>query len=480
MESDPKKHPKKDEKKAPMPAKLPDLTLGVEGRPTGPEPFVVPPSKPYQPPRPLAINQVLDGTTEKPKFFQPKTHVPGNNDTVWGTQYPNKKAKMTKNKITVADKLTNQSDKLTDRADKLTNRADKLAVGVDLLADKSDIATTKANISDKKSAPEGKTKGAASNRRTAVKHSTGINYSPIKEDVHPAARKNTARIDPQDIPEKQKTTADFLYEYDLLCLRDLIVAIGDLMTHDVDWDPSLIRCGRSSRRLYLGLSASDRARRQAAELSLYRRDLSDIDLSYLECVAPERELYRRQLNWSSSILPGGVLLIGDVVLPKHLFKDPFLAVPTQNKYSRATRIARRLGINPDSHPFALAAQPAFENCTHVLHLRTGIVWRTQEGNLHFHGPVGGPVARLAFALRPEAQNLDIYHTNAEAPFSITADRRLDDEFWRAAAYRYGRLQGWERPATRHIDSEYVVIDATGHPKLTKRQLLTYLIQHVLV
>jgi hypothetical protein len=25
----------------------------------------------------------------------------------------------------------------------------------------------------------------------------------------------------------------------------------------------------------------------------------------------------------------------------------------------------------------------------------------------------------------------------------------------------------------------VVIDATGHPQLTKRQLLTYLIQHVL-
>jgi hypothetical protein len=263
-------------------------------------------------------------------------------------------------------------------------------------------------------------------------------------------------------------------------LRDLIVAIGDLMTHDVDWDASLIRCGRSSRRIFLRLSASDRARRQAAELSLYRRDLSDIDLSYLEYVSPEGELYRRQLNWSSSILPGGVLLIGDVVLPKHLFKDPFLAVPTQNKYSRATRIARRLGINPDTQPFALAAQPAFENCTHVLHLRTGIVWRTQEGNLHFHGPVGGPVARLAFALRPEAQDLDIYHTNAEAPFSVTADRRLDEEFWRAAVYRYGRLQGWERPATRHVASEYVVIDDTGHPQLTKRQLLTYLIKHVLV
>jgi hypothetical protein len=90
------------------------------------------------------------------------------------------------------------------------------------------------------------------------------------------------------------------------------------------------------------------------------------------------------------------------------------------------------------------------------------------------------VARLAFALRPEAQNLDIYHTNAEAPFTVSADRRLDEEFWRAAVYRYGRLQGWERPATRHVASEYVVIDATGHPKLTKRQLLTYLIQHVLV
>jgi hypothetical protein len=227
------------------------------------------------------------------------------------------------------------------------------------------------------------------------------------------------------------------------------------------------------------LSASDRARRQAAELSLYRRDLSDIDLSYLECVASEGELYRRQLQWSSSILPGGVLLIGDVVLPKHLFKDPFLAVPTQNKYSRAQRIARRLGINPDSQPFALAAHPAFENCTHVLHLRTGIVWRTQEGNLHFHGPVGGPVARLAFALRPEAQNLDIYHTNAEAPFTVSADRRLDDEFWRAVAYRYGRLQGWKRPVARHIDAEYVLVDAPDRQKLTKRFLLNYLIQHVL-
>jgi hypothetical protein len=473
MKSDPKKTQKKAEKTAEMPAKLPDITLGVEGRPTEPEPFVVPPSKPYQPPRPLAINQVLDGTTEKPKFFQPKTHVPGNNDTVGGTQYPNKKAKMTKNKIMVADKLSDPTDKLTNGADKLTDGSDKAT-------QTADMSNQTVDLLDKKSAPQGKTKGAASNRRTAVKHATGINYSPIKEDVHPAARKNTARIDPEDIPDQQKTTADFLYEYDLLCLRDLIVAIGDLMTHDVDWDASLIRCGRSSRRMYLRLSASDRARRQAAELSLYRRDLSDIDLSYLEYVSPKGELYRRQLNWSSSILPGGVLLIGDVVLPKHLFKDPFLAVPTQNKYSRATRIARRLGINPDTQPFALAAQPAFENCTHVLHLRTGIVWRTQEGNLHFHGPVGGPVARLAFALRPEAQNLDIYHTNAEAPFTVSADRRLDEEFWRAAVYRYGRLQGWERPATRHVASEYVVIDATGHPKLTKRQLLTYLIQHVLV
>jgi hypothetical protein len=472
MESDPKKHPKKGEKKAQMPAKLPDITLGVEGRPTGPEPFVVPPSKPYQPPRPLAINQVLDGTTEKPKFFQPKTHVPGSNETVGGTQYPNKKAKMTKNKITVADKLSDPTDKLTNRADKLTD-------GMDKATQTADMSNQTVDLLDKKSAPQGKTKGAATYRRTAVKHTTGINYSPIKEDVHPAARKNIAQINPNEIPDKQKTTADFLYEYDLMCLRDLIVAIGDLMTHDVDWDPWLIRCGRSSRRMYLRLSASDRARRQAAELSLYRRDLCDIDLSYLEYVSPEGELYRRQLNWSSSILPGGVLLIGDVVLPKHLFKDPFLAVPTQNKYSRATRIARRLGINPDSHPYALAAQPAFENCTHVLHLRTGIVWRTQEGNLHFHGPVGGPVARLAFSLRPEAQNLDIYHTNAEAPFTVSADRRLDEEFWRAAVYRYGRLQGWERPATRHVASEYVVIDATGNPKLTKRQLLTYLIQYVL-
>jgi hypothetical protein len=472
MESDPKKHSKKSEKKAPMPAKLPDITRGVDRYSTEPEPFVVPPSKPYQPPRPLAINQVLDGTTKKPKFFQPKTHVPGNNDTVGGTQYPNKKAKMTKNKISVADKLTDKSDKLTNRADKLTDGSDKAT-------QTADISNQTVDLLDKKSAPEGKTKGAATNRRTAVKHTTGINYSPIKEDVHPAARKNIAQINPNEIPDKQKTTADFLYEYDLLCLRDLIVAIGDLMTHDVDWDASLIRCGRSSRRIFLRLSASDRARRLAAELSLYRRDLSDIDLSYLEYVSPEGELHRRQLNWSSSILPGGVLLIGDVVLPKHLFKDPFLAVPTQNKYSRATRIARRLGINPDTHPFALAAQPAFENCTHVLHLRTGIVWRTQEGNLHFHGPVGGPVARLAFALRPEVQDLDIYHTNAEAPFSITADRRLDEEFWRAAVYRYGRLQGWERPATRHVASEYVVIDDTGHPQLTKRQLLTYLIKHVL-
>lgn len=473
MESDPKKPSKKDGIKAQMPAKLPDITQGVEGRPTGPEPFVVPPSKPYQPPRPLAINQVLDGTTEKPNFYQPKTHVPGNNETVGGTQFPpNNSTKMTKKKNIQANKLSDKSDKLTDRVDKLT-------VGVDMLADESDKTTKKDNILDKKSAPQGKTKGAATNRRTAVKHSTGINYGPIKEDVHPAARKNTARTNPEDIPEKLKTTADFLYEYDLLCLRDLIVAIGDLMTHDVDWDASLIRCGRSSRRIFLRLSDADRARRQAAELSLYRRDLSDIDLSYLECVAPERELHRRQLNWSSSILPGGVLLIGDVVLPKHLFKDPFLAVPTQNKYSRATRIARRLGINPDTHPCALAAHPAFENCTHVLHLRTGIVWRTQEGNVHFHGPVGGPVARLAYALRPEAQNLDIYHTNAEAPFTVSADRRLDEEFWRAAVYRYGRLQGWERPATRHVDSEYVVIDATGNPKLTKRQLLTYLIKHVL-
>jgi hypothetical protein len=420
----------------------------------------------------LAINQVLDGTTEKPKFYKPKAHVPGSKETVGGTQYPNKNSKMTKNKISVADKLTDKSDKLTNRAEKLTDGSDKAT-------QTADISNQTVDLLDKKSAPEGKTKGAATNRRTAVKHYTGINYSPIKEDVHPAARKNIAQINPNEIPDKQKTTADFLYEYDLMCLRDLIVAIGDLMTHDVDWDASLIRCGRSSRRLYLGLSASDRARRQAAELSLYRRDLSDIDLSYLEYVSPEGELYRRQLNWSSSILPGGVLLIGDVVLPKHLFKDPFLAVPTQNKYSRATRIARRLGINPDSHPFALAAQPAFENCTHVLHLRTGIVWRTQEGNLHFHGPVGGPVARLAFALRPEAQNLDIYHTNAEAPFTVSADRRLDEEFWRAAVYRYGRLQGWERPATRHVASEYVVIDDTGHPQLTKRQLLTYLIKHVL-
>ena len=458
MESDPKKHPKKGEKKAQMPAKLPDIMRGVDGRPTEPEPFVVPPSKPYQPPRPLAINQVLDGTTEKPKFFQPKAHVPGNNGTVGGTQYPKPRNTMVNKRNTKADKSTDVSDKATQTAD-ISNQT------VDLL--------------DKKSAPEGTTKGAATNRRTAVKHTTGINYSPIKEDVHPAARKNIAQINPDEIPDNQKTTADFLYEYDLLCLRDLIVAIGDLMTHSVDWDASLTRCGRSSRRMYLRLSASDRARRQAAELSLYRRDLSDIDLSYLEYVSPEGELYRRQLNWRSSILPGGVLLIGDVVLPKHLFKDPFLAVPTQNKYSRATRIARRLGINPDTHPYALAAQPAFEKCTHVLHLRTGIVWRTQEGNLHFHGPVGGPVARLAFALRPEAQNLDIYHTNAEAPFTVSADRRLDEEFWRAAVYRYGRLQGWERPATRHVASEYVVIDATGHPQLTKRQLLTYLIKHVL-
>jgi hypothetical protein len=336
------------------------------------------------------------------------------------------------------------------------------------------------DLSNKKSAPEGKTKGAAPTGRTAVKHTTGVNFGPIEEDVHPAARRNTAHSNPDEIPDNQKTTADFLYEYDLMCLRDLIVAVGDLMTYSVNWNDLSTRRGRSSTCMYTNWSDADRAQRQAAELSLYRRDLSDIDLSYLEYVSPKGELYRRQLNWSSSILPGGVLLIGDVVLPKHLFKDPFLAVPTQNKYSRATRIARRLGINPDTQPFALAAQPAFENCTHVLHLRTGIVWRTQEGNLHFHGPVGGPVARLAFALRPEAQNLDIYHTNAEAPFTVSADRRLDEEFWRAAVYRYGRLQGWERPATRHVASEYVVIDATGHPKLTKRQLLTYLIQHVLV
>jgi hypothetical protein len=231
--------------------------------------------------------------------------------------------------------------------------------------------------------------------------------------------------------------------------------------------------------MYTNWSDADRAQRQAAELSLYRRDLSDIDLSYLECNGQEGPLYRRQLDWSSSILPGGVVLIGDVVLPKHLFKDPFLVVPSRNKYSRAQRIARRVGIRPGSRYNSLADHPAFENCSHVLHLRTGIVWRTQEGNLHFHGPVGGPVARLAYALRPEVQNLDIYHVNAEAPFSVTADRRLDDEFWRAVAYRYGRLQGWKRPVARHIDAEYVLVDAPDRQKLTKRFLLNYLIQHVL-
>jgi hypothetical protein len=75
--------------------------------------------------------------------------------------------------------------------------------------------------------------------------------------------------------------------------------------------------------------------------------------------------------------------------------------------------------------------------------------------------------------------LDIYHTNAEAPFTVSADRRLDDEFWRAVAYRYGRLQGWKRPVARHIDAEYVLVDAPDRQKLTKRFLLNYLIQHVL-
>jgi len=458
MESDPKKHPEKGVKKAQMPVKLPDITRGVDGQPTGPEPFVVPPSKPYQPPRPLAINQVLDGITKKLKFFKPNAHYPGSNETVGGTQFP-------KPSNTIANKRNTKADKSTDVSDKATQTADLNNQTVDL--------------SDKKSGPEGKTKGAAPKSRTAVKHTTGINYSPIKEDVHPAARKNTAHSNPDEIPDNQKTTADFLYEYDLMCLRDLIVAVGDLMTHDVDWDDQLIRCGRSSRRIYLRLNASDRAQRQAAELSLYRRDLSDIDLSYLECNGQEGPLYRRQLDWSSSLLPGGVLLMGDVVLPKHLFKDPFLVVPSRNKYSRAQRIARRVGSLPGVWNNSLAHHPAFENCSHVLHLRTGIVWRTKEGNLHFHGPVGGPVARLDYALRPEVQNLDIYHVNAEAPFSLTADRRLDDEFWRAVAYRYGRLQGWKRPAVRHIDEEYILVDAPKRQELTKRFLLTYLIQHVL-
>lgn len=398
-----------------MPNKLPDITQGVEGRPNEAVPYTVPPSKPYQPPRPLAINQILDGITQIPQFFHPKAHYPGTDQTAGGTSLP-----------------------------KQSNTMDPTA-----------------------------------NNRTAVKHNTGINYGPVQEDVHPAARRNTARINPDEIPDRQKTISDFLYEYDLMCLRDLVVAIGDLMTHRVDWNDLSTRRGRSSTHMYTNWGDADRARRQAAELSLYRRDLSDIDLSYLECTSQEGPLHRRQLDWSSSILPGGVLLIGDVVLPKHLFKDPFLVVSSRNKFSRAQRIARRLGIQPGAWENSLANHPAFENCTHVLHLRTGIVWRTQEGKIHFHGPVGGPVARLAFALRPEAQNLDIYHVNAEAPFSVTADRRLDDEFWRAATYRYGRLQGWKRPAVRHMDAEYILVDAPDRQKLTKRFLLNYLIQHVL-
>jgi hypothetical protein len=462
MEPNPKKQPQKGEKQEPsapqMPAKLPDINQGVEYRNSEGIPYTVPPSKPYKPPRPLAINQVLDGTTITPKFYHPKAYSPGTDETAGGTQSPKQKNPM----FFKRNPQTKQSADGSGPSDPTSN-ANKPT----------------GDLSREKSAPEGKTKGAVPTGRTAVKHTTGVNYGPIKEDVHPAARRNTAPINPDEIPDNQKTTADFLYEYDLMCLRDLIVAIGDLMTHRVDWFDLSTRRGRSSTRMYTNWSDADRAQRQAAELSLYRRDLSDIDLSYLECNGQEGPLYRRQLDWSSSLLPGGVVLIGDVVLPKHLFKDPFLVVPSRNKYSRAQRIARRVGSLPGVWNNSLANHPAFENCSHVLHLRTGIVWRTQEGNLHFHGPVGGPVARLAYALRPEAQNLDIYHVNAEAPFSVTADRRLDDEFWRAVAYRYGRLQGWKRPAVRHIDGEYILVDAPKRQELTKRFLLTYLIQHVL-
>ena len=462
MEPNPKKQPKKGEKQEPitpqMPAKLPDITQGVEGRNSEGIPYTVPPSKPYKPPRPLAINQVLEGTTVTSKFSRPKAYYPGTDETAGGTQFPKPSNTMVSKRNTKANTSTDGSGQATQTSN-ANNPTD--------------------DLSNKKSASEGKTKGAAPAGRTAVKHTTGINFGPVQEDVHPAARRNTAHSNPDEIPDNQKTTADFLYQYDLMCLRDLIVAIGDLMTHQVDWNDLSTRRGRSSTRMYTNWSDADRAQRQAAELSLYRRDLSDIDLSYLECNGQEGPLYRRQLDWSSSILPGGVVLIGDVVLPKHLFKDPFLVVPSRNKYSRAQRIARRVGIRPGSRYNSLADHPAFENCSHVLHLRTGIVWRTKEGNLHFHGPVGGPVARLAYALRPEVQNLDIYHVNAEAPFSVTADRRLDDEFWRAVAYRYGRLQGWTRPVARHIDAEYVLVDAPDRQKFTKRFLLTYLIQHVL-
>jgi hypothetical protein len=150
MESDPKKQPKKQPKKGekpdpvapPMPAKLPDITQGVEGRNSEGIPYTVPPSKPYKPPRPLAINQVLDGITEKPKFYKPKAHVPGSNETVGGTQYPNKNTKMTKNKISVADKLANKSDKLTDRADKSTDMSDKAT-------QTADLSNTSADLLDK-------------------------------------------------------------------------------------------------------------------------------------------------------------------------------------------------------------------------------------------------------------------------------------------------------------------------------------------
>jgi hypothetical protein len=462
MEPNPEKQPKKGKKPEPsapqMPAKLPDINQGVEYRNSEGIPYTVPPSKPYKPPRPLAINQVLDGTTITPKFYHPKAYYPGTDETAGGTQFP-------KPSNTMVNKRNTKANTSTD--------------GSGPSAQTSNANNPTDDLSNKKSAPEGKTKGAAPTGRTAVKHTTGVNFGPIEEDVHPAARRNTAHSNPDEIPDNQKTTADFLYEYDLMCLRDLIVAVGDLMTYSVNWNDLSTRRGRSSTCMYTNWSDADRAQRQAAELSLYRRDLSDIDLSYLECNGQEGPLYRRQLDWSSSILPGGVVLIGDVVLPKHLFKDPFLVVPSRNKYSRAQRIARRVGILPGAWYNSLAHHPAFENCSHVLHLRTGIVWRTKEGNLHFHGPVGGPVARLAYALRPEAQNLDIYHVNAEAPFSVTADRRLDDEFWRAVAYRYGRLQGWKRPVARHIDAEYVLVDAPDRQKLTKRFLLNYLIQHVL-
>jgi beta-N-acetylhexosaminidase len=260
MEPNPKKQPKKGEKQEAitpqMPTKLPDITQGVEGRNSEGIPYTVPPSKPYKPPRPLAINQVLEGTTVTSKFSRPKAYYPGTDETAGGTQFPKPSNTMVNKRNTKANTSTDGSGP-SDQTSNANNPTD--------------------DLSNKKSAPEGKTKGAAPTGRTAVKHTTGVNFGPIEEDVHPAARRNTAHSNPDEIPDNQKTTADFLYEYDLMCLRDLIVAVGDLMTYSVNWNDLSTRRGRSSTCMYTNWSDADRAQRQAAELSLYRRDLSDIE-----------------------------------------------------------------------------------------------------------------------------------------------------------------------------------------------------------